>query len=69
MEEHRHIDPYSVAKEMGVFQEFEVQCDVTVETIAQRVVDNREKYKAKFDKKKAAQDKYYDQVKQFVQEI
>ena len=54
---------------MGIFEEFDVDCDVTVETIAQRVVDNREKYRAKFEKKKAAQDKYYDQDKKFVQEI
>lgn len=69
IEDHRHIDPYSVSKELGIFEEFDVDCDVTVETIAQRVVDNREKYRAKFEKKKAAQDKYYDQDKKFVQEI
>lgn len=54
---------------MGIYEEFDVDCDVTLETIGQRVVDNREKYRAKFEKKKAAQDKYYDQVKTFVQEI
>lgn len=51
LEEHRNIDPNQVAKEMGIFEEFDLDTDVTVETIAQRVVDNREKYKAKYDKK------------------
>jgi ethanolamine-phosphate cytidylyltransferase len=69
LEEFRHIDPYQVAKEMGIFEEFDVDCDVTVEAIAERVVQNREKYKAKFEKKKAAQDKYYEQDKQFIQEL
>ena len=42
---------------------------MTIETIAERVVQNREKYKAKFAKKKAAQDIYYSEQKQFVSEI
>lgn len=37
---------------MGIFEEFDVETDMTVEKIAERVVENREKYKAKFDKKK-----------------
>lgn len=49
--------------------EFDIECDVTIDVIAERVVENREKYKAKFDKKKVTQDNYYDNVKQFVQEI
>jgi hypothetical protein len=46
-----------------------VPCDVTVENIAERVVQNREKYKAKFEKKKAAQDKYYEQDKKYISEL
>lgn len=69
LEEHRHIDPHQVAKEMGVYEEFDVETDITVETIAERVVQNREKYKAKYDKKKVQQDNYYDNVKQYVAEI
>ena len=42
---------------------------MTLETIAERVVENREKYKAKYDKKIKQQDTYYEQVKQFVAEI
>lgn len=32
---------------------------MTLETIAQRVFANRERYRAKFEKKKAAEDVYY----------
>ena len=36
---------------MGIYEDFDLDTDLTVEKIAQRVVDNREKYKAKYDKK------------------
>ena len=51
LEEHRHIDPNKIPKEQGIYEEFDVDTDLTLEAIAQRVVDNREKYKAKYDKK------------------
>jgi len=37
---------------MGIYEEYDVDTDMTLETIAERVVQNREKYKAKYDKKK-----------------
>jgi hypothetical protein len=33
---------------MGVFESFDVDCDMTLETIGERVVANREKYKSKY---------------------
>jgi hypothetical protein len=39
---------------MGIFEEFTLECEMTIETIAERVVKNRENYKAKFLKKKEA---------------
>ena len=54
---------------MGIYEEFEIEVDMTVESIAQRVVENREKYRAKYEKKKVTQDKYYEQEKQFVAEL
>lgn len=69
LEQFSHIDPNKVAKELGIFEEFAMSNDVTVDTIAERVVANREKYKAKFDKKKVTQDKYYAEQKQFVSEL
>ncbi len=37
---------------MGIYEEFQMEYDITVEGIAERVVKNREKYSAKFDKKR-----------------
>lgn len=60
LEEHKNIDPHKIAKELGIYEEFDIESSVTVETIAERVVENREKYKAKYEKKIAQQDKYYE---------
>lgn len=38
LEEYRGIDPYAAAKELGIFEEFEIESKMTVETIAERVV-------------------------------
>mgnify|MGYP000558865463 CR=1 FL=1 len=48
---------------------YENRSEMTLETIAQRVFANRERYRAKFEKKKAAQDKYYSEQKQYVAEV
>lgn len=52
LEDHKHIDPNQVAKELGIYEQFEIENDLTIESIAERVVINREKYKAKYQKKK-----------------
>ena len=59
LEELRQIDPNAEAKELGIYEEFDIETDLTVENIAQRVVENREKYKAKYEKKIKQQAKYY----------
>jgi hypothetical protein len=51
LEEYRGIDPHEVAKEMGIYEEYDLETNMTLETIAERVVINREKYKAKYEKK------------------
>jgi hypothetical protein len=38
LESMKHIDPYKVPKELGIYEEFDVECNVTVESIAERVV-------------------------------
>lgn len=40
-----------------------MEYDITVEGIAERVVKNREKYAAKYDKKKVLEDEYYSDKK------
>ncbi len=42
---------------------------MTIESLAQRVVANREKYMAKYEKKIKQQDKYYSENKTYVPEI
>lgn len=69
LEEYSAVDPNRIAKERGIFEEFEIENTITVESIAERVVQNREKYKTKFEKKKVTQDKYYAEQKQFVSEL
>lgn len=69
LEELQHIDPNEVPKGMGIYQEIEVGCDMTVEVLAHRVVENRETYKAKFERKSKQQDQYYTEKKQYVAEL
>jgi ethanolamine-phosphate cytidylyltransferase len=38
LDQHKSIDPYEVAKELGIYEEFELETQMTVETIAERVV-------------------------------
>lgn len=37
-EDKKDIDPYQVPKSLGIYEEFETECVLTVEEIAQRVV-------------------------------
>ena len=69
LEEYQHIDPNEVPKQLGIYQEIEVGSSMTVESLAQRVVDNREKYMAKYEKKMKQQNQYYTDTKQYVAEI
>ena len=34
LEDLRHIDPNQIPKEMGIYEEFEIEVDMTVESIA-----------------------------------
>ena len=55
--EFQDIDPYKVAKDMGIYEQISINdpfYDVTTESIAQRVYKNQDAYKKKFDKKNAS---------------
>ena len=52
-------DPYEVAKKLGVFKQIQGGSDLCLETIADRVRGNRERYEAKFKSKKVKEDAYY----------
>lgn len=69
--EFAHIDPYQQAKELGIFEEIEVETpeeELTINKIAQRVLDNKEKLEAKFAKKTASEQAYYEK-KQSLTEV
>jgi hypothetical protein len=51
LERHRNIDSYQVAREMGMLVEIEINdpfYDVTTETIAERVRNNKTAFETKF---------------------
>jgi ethanolamine-phosphate cytidylyltransferase len=71
LEKHRGVDAYEVPREMGMLHEVSIDdpfFDVTTEAIAARVMENRDAFKVKFDKKSASQKKYYED-KEVVQEV
>jgi len=71
LDRHKGIDPYEVAREMGILHDLRVEdpfYDITTEKIAQRVYDNKEEFQKKFDKKNASEQAYYDTHKKSLQE-
>lgn len=69
MEEFCDVDPFAAAKQLGIYKEYDLETDMTIEIIAERVVQNREKYRAKYENKKMIQDQYYNEKKDFVAEV
>ncbi len=54
-------DPYEIAKKLGIFKAIDSNSDLCLETIADRVRGNRERYEAKFKSKKVKEDAYYEE--------
>jgi ethanolamine-phosphate cytidylyltransferase len=65
----KDTDPYKAAKDLGIYEEINLDCKMTIETISARVAEHRDKHETKFKKWKGRQDKYYTEEKQFVAEI
>lgn len=61
-------DPYKVPRRLGILEEVESSSDLTVETVLQRIVRNREAFVKRNMKKEAAEAKYLTQHKKFIQE-
>lgn len=53
------IDPFAVPEEMGVLQTITIENAVSADEVIGRIVDEKERYEAKFAKKKVAEEKYY----------
>ena len=55
-DEFKDIDPFTVAKEMGIYKEIEIKdpfYNITTESIAQRVYNNQAAFMKKFQNKAA----------------
>lgn len=63
------IDPYKVPREMGILKQVESSSELTVQTILERIVGNREAFVKRNDKKVAAEEEYLTKHKQFVEEV
>lgn len=71
MLKHQHIDPLDVAKKLGILEEVAIGdkfYDLTTESIAQRVADNKKAMKKKVATKKMKEDKYYAEDKEYIDE-
>ena len=55
-------------KELGIFEQFDIDCRMTVDSIAERVVQNREKLMEKVIKKTKSQNEYYEK-KEHIAEV
>jgi ethanolamine-phosphate cytidylyltransferase len=53
-------DPYTAAKEMGIFRVIESPRNMTTSTIIQRILTNHEAYKKRNEKKVKSEKKYYE---------
>lgn len=72
MDEFKDIDQYAVPREKGMLEQISIDesfYDITTETIAKRVFDNKSAFEAKFAKKNKSSQEYYNSSKQFVQEV
>ena len=60
---------YEIPRELGIFEQFDNDSDMSIATIAERIFVNHDMYKTKFEKKKKMQDKYYKEEMTYVAEI
>lgn len=66
----KDVDQFQVARQLGILEEVKVNdsfYDLTVEKIAQRVLQNKTEIEKKVQKKKVSEDQYYEK-KQFAPE-
>lgn len=61
-------DPYTVAAELNIVRQVQSRSELTVEKILQRIVQNRDAYVKRNEKKEAAELEYVTKHKKYVQE-
>ncbi|CAN8061543.1 unnamed protein product [Agarophyton chilense] len=61
-------DPYEVPRKLGLLVQVEGEKDLSVETILERIVNNREAFVKRNIKKEAAEDEYLTKHKKYIEE-
>lgn len=61
-------DPYEIPRKCGLLVQVESESDLTVETILERIVKNREAFVKRNIKKEAAEDEYLTKHKKYIEE-
>jgi ethanolamine-phosphate cytidylyltransferase len=62
------IDPYTVPKKLGIYQEIKSEYDLTNDILIQRLIDRRENYVKKYQNKSKKEKDYYKN-KEYIQEL
>jgi len=62
-------DPFGVPKKLGIFREVVSEREIETSHIIQRIIDNRLTHLNKYMRKSVSEQNYYDQEKEFVEEI
>jgi ethanolamine-phosphate cytidylyltransferase len=57
------VNPYTAAKDMGIYRTIESPRDLTTSTIIRRIVVNHEAYRLRNEKKQQSEKKYYEDKK------
>ena len=63
-----NMDPYEVPRRLNILKQVESNSDLTVETILERIVTNREQFVKRNRKKEASEEEYLTKHKQYVEE-
>ena len=62
-------DQYALAVEEGKFVEISSESQLSTREIVRRILSNKDNFEKKFAKKTAAEKKYYEHQKTFVEEL
>jgi len=61
-------DPYSVPKQMGIYQEIVSESELTNEVLIKRLIERRERYLKKYENKSKREEDYYKN-KEYISEV
>lgn len=63
------VNPYEVPEKLGLIEEIDpLSSQMEIETIAERIIENRQKYLQRFTKKSKAQEEFDKSEREFLSE-